>query len=170
MWISIIVGWLCPQTAKTHLYDIFHPMSPLNLKYYNLNSSNERFRKCVCVCVRVWGNISHSSFVCYHNILICLETWKNSSALTLFEIQNVINFLSQNEGRWVVLKPIGFGNEKEVFTTENLDLNSFNNQTEEANALDIFEGKSLHPHACLSMNTCSSRRLLLFCFFHRDNH
>ncbi len=45
VWISIIVGWLCPQTAKTHSNDIFHPMSPLNLKYYNLNSSDERFRK-----------------------------------------------------------------------------------------------------------------------------
>lgn len=65
-------------------------------------------------------------------------------------LQNVINVLSQNEGRRVVLKPIGFGNEKEVYTTENHDLNSFNNQTEEAKALDIFEEKSLHPHASLS--------------------
>ncbi len=39
---------LCPQTTKTRLYaneDIFHPMSPLKLIYYNLNSSDERFRK-----------------------------------------------------------------------------------------------------------------------------
>ncbi len=47
-WVFIIVGWLCPHTAKTHLYaneDILHPMSPLKLNYYNLNSSDERFRK-----------------------------------------------------------------------------------------------------------------------------
>ncbi len=38
---------MCPHTAKTHLYaneDILHPMSPLKLKYYNLNSSDEGFR------------------------------------------------------------------------------------------------------------------------------
>ncbi len=38
-WIFIIVGWLCPHTAKTHLYaneDILHPVSPLKLKYYRL--------------------------------------------------------------------------------------------------------------------------------------
>lgn len=95
---------------------------------------------------------------------------KKSSALTLFEIQNVIHFLSQNEGRRVVLKPTDVGNEKEVFTTENLDLNSFNNQTKEAKALDIFEEKPMHPHVHEAVNTCSSRRLLLFCFFNRDNH
>ncbi len=45
-WIFIIVGWLCLRTTKTHLYankDILHPMSPLKLKYYNLNSSDEGF-------------------------------------------------------------------------------------------------------------------------------
>ncbi len=44
--ISIIVGWLYPKTAKTHLYankDMFHPMSPL--KYNNLNSSDKIFWK-----------------------------------------------------------------------------------------------------------------------------
>ncbi len=43
-WICIIVRWLCPHTAKTHLYankDILHPMSSLKLIYYNLNSSDE---------------------------------------------------------------------------------------------------------------------------------
>ncbi len=38
---------MCPHTAKTHLYaneDILHPMSPLKLKYYNLNSSDEGFQ------------------------------------------------------------------------------------------------------------------------------
>ncbi len=43
-----MLGWLCPHSAKTHLYaneDIFHPMSPLKLKYYNLNSSDEGFQK-----------------------------------------------------------------------------------------------------------------------------
>ncbi len=47
-WICIIVGWLCPHTAKTHLYahlDILHPMSPLKCNYYNLNSSDEGFQK-----------------------------------------------------------------------------------------------------------------------------
>lgn len=97
-------------------------------------------------------NISHSSLVCYLNIVIYQETLeKKSRALTVFKIQNVINFLSQNEGRQVVLEPTGVGNEKKVFTTENLDLNSFNNQSEEAKALDIFEKKPLHPCACLSM-------------------
>ncbi len=44
----IIVGWLCPHTAKTHLYsneDNCHLMYPLKLKYYNLNSSDEWFWK-----------------------------------------------------------------------------------------------------------------------------
>ncbi len=39
--IFIIVGWLCLHTTKTHLYaneDILHPMFPLKLKYYNLNT------------------------------------------------------------------------------------------------------------------------------------
>ncbi len=45
--IFIIVGWLCPHT-KTHSYaneDILHPMFPLKLNYYNLNSSDEGFQK-----------------------------------------------------------------------------------------------------------------------------
>ncbi len=46
--IFTIVGWLCPHTAKTHLYaneDILHPRSHLKLKYYHINSSDEGFRK-----------------------------------------------------------------------------------------------------------------------------
>lgn len=73
---------------------------------------------------------------------------EKSSALTLFKIQNVIIFLSQNEGRQVVLKPTDVGNEKKAFTTENLDLNSFNNQTEEVKALEIFENLCTLMHAC----------------------
>ncbi len=38
--IFTIVGWLCPHTAKT-----FCTVSPLKCKYYNLNSSDEGFRK-----------------------------------------------------------------------------------------------------------------------------
>ncbi len=47
-WICIIVEWLCLHTTKTHLYaneDILHPISPLKLKYYNLDSSDEGFWK-----------------------------------------------------------------------------------------------------------------------------
>ncbi len=46
--VFTIVVWLCPHTAKTHSYeneDILHPMSPLKFKYYNLDSSDEGFRK-----------------------------------------------------------------------------------------------------------------------------
>ncbi len=43
-WICIIVGWLCPHTAKTHS-DILHPMSPLKLKYYNFNLNDKWFWK-----------------------------------------------------------------------------------------------------------------------------
>ncbi len=65
--IFIIVGWLCPHTAKTHLYaneDILHPTSPLKLKYYNLNQVMKDFESLTVISVEHYCKVNPAWFTC----------------------------------------------------------------------------------------------------------
>ncbi len=64
--IFIIIGWLCPHTDKTHLYaneDILHLMSPLKLKYYNLNPVMKDFESLTVISVE-YCRVNPAWFTC----------------------------------------------------------------------------------------------------------